>query len=93
MPSSNTNEFIEVGIKKSYFKIESNRITYKNGKSYNFNDPEEKIRASLIAELIDKYKYPIKKIDTEVSPPNVTPNCHVILLFMKMMIQKMYLSS
>jgi len=67
------NDLIKLGIKKGYIEIKSDRIIYPNGKSYNFKDPEEPIRAAIIVELIEKYKYPKKRIDTEVYPPRREP--------------------
>jgi type I restriction enzyme M protein len=62
----NNTEFISIGESKGYLSIKDNRVTYSaNNKIYNFNDPEEKIRANAYVELIEKYKYPEKKIDTE----------------------------
>ena len=48
-------------------------ITYPNGKSYNFEDPEELIRAAIFIELVDKYGYPPARLDTEVYPPRREP--------------------
>ena len=62
----NNTEFISIGESKGYFSIKDSHITYSaNKKNYNFNDPEEKIRANVYAELIEKYKYPEKRLDTE----------------------------
>lgn len=62
----NNTEFISIGESKGYLSIKDNRVTYSaNNKTYNFNDPEEKIRANAYVELIEKYKYPEKRIDTE----------------------------
>lgn len=60
--------FTSRALEKGVFKIENDRIKYPNGKSYNFKDPEEKVRARTFAQLILKYGYPINKIDTEVAP-------------------------
>lgn len=54
-------------------KIKDGRVTYPNGKSYNYADPEEKIRAQMISEIIDKYQYPANRIDTEVFGPQRLP--------------------
>lgn len=76
MSNHNYNQsdgIIEDGVKKGIFKIKDNRIFYPNGKSYNFKDPEEKVRASVFVELVEKYKYPKKRIDTEVLGPRREP--------------------
>jgi len=60
------SENIEKAIKLGLFKIDNGKIIYPNGKSYTYSDPEEKVRAYLIFDLITKYKYPKLRIDTEV---------------------------
>ncbi len=67
------NEFVKRAIQKGLIKIKDNRITYHNGKSYNYNDPEEKVRARFYSQLILKYDYPPENIDTEVIPPRREP--------------------
>lgn len=69
----NNNELIYIGERKGYLTIKDNCITYANNKSYNFKDPEEKIRANTFVELIEKYKYPATKIDTEFLGPRREP--------------------
>jgi len=70
----NDTEFISIGESKGYLSIKDNRITYAgNKKVYNFSDPEEKIRANAYVELIEKYKYPEKRLDTEVIGPRREP--------------------
>ena len=67
------DEIIEEGLKKGIIKIKDDNIIYPNGKSYNFKDPEEKVRARTFVELVEKYQYPKKRIDTEVCPPRREP--------------------
>jgi type I restriction enzyme M protein len=67
------NELIDEGIKRGIFKIEDDKIIYPNGKSYNFKDPEEKVRAKIFVELVIKYLYPIQRLDTEVVGPRREP--------------------
>ena len=65
-PNNNQeNEIIEEGIKKGIIKIKNDKVIYPNGRSYNFKDPEEKVRARVFVELVEKYKYPKKRLDTE----------------------------
>lgn len=76
MPNQNNNqmdEIIEEGIKKGIIKIKDDKVIYPNGKSYNFKDPEEKVKARVFVELIVKYLYPIQRLDTEVYPPRREP--------------------
>jgi len=73
-PNNNQkDEIIEEGIKKEIIKIKDDKVIYPNGKSYNFKDPEEKVRARVIIELVVKYLYPIQRLDTEVYPPRREP--------------------
>jgi hypothetical protein len=57
-------ELIELGVKKGLLEIRGDKITYKprspDAKSDNFEDPEEKVRAALYVELVEKYKYPLE---------------------------------
>ena len=64
---------IKEGIEKGIIKIKGDKIVYPNGKEYNFKDPEEKVRAKVFVELIEKYKYPVKRLDTEVLGPRREP--------------------
>ena len=65
-----------LGESKGYITIskDKGRVTYNaTGKSYNFKDPEEAIRARVYIELIERYKYPADRIDTEIQPPRREP--------------------
>jgi type I restriction enzyme M protein len=67
-------EIIQKGQEKGYITIKENRIYYNaSGKSYNFKDPEEKVRAQAYVELIEKYKYPDRRIEPEIYPPRREP--------------------
>jgi len=67
-------DLIQLGIEKGLIKIEDNKIEYiQNGKKYVYSDPEEVVRAEVYVELVEKYKYPPKKIDFEVLPPRREP--------------------
>ncbi|WP_052696209.1 N-6 DNA methylase [Palaeococcus ferrophilus] len=71
----NIVDLIKLGIDDGLIKIvEGNRISYTiQGKSYNFSDPEEKIRAATYVKLVKFYKYPPNRIDFEVEPPQREP--------------------
>lgn len=76
MSKQNNNqkdEIIEEGIKKGIIKIKDDKVIYPNGKSYNFKDPEEKVRARVFIELVEKYKYLEKRLDTEIIGPRREP--------------------
>jgi type I restriction enzyme M protein len=67
--------YISLGEKNKLLSIKDGRITYtKIGKSYNFRDPEETVRASFYVKLIEKYKYPENRIDLEVEVPRRKPS-------------------
>lgn len=67
---------LDAGQSKGYITIskDQSRITYNaTGKSYSFKDAEEAIRAQVYVELIERYKYPADRIDTEIEPPRREP--------------------
>ncbi len=64
---------VKLGLKKGIIKIKDEKIIYPNSKSYNLKDPEEKVRARVFVELVEKYKYSQKRLDTEVYPPRREP--------------------
>jgi len=71
-----TEDVLAAGEEKKLITIRDGRITYegtKGKKSYQFTDPEEPVRARVYVELIEKYKYPASRIDTEVYPPSRAP--------------------
>jgi len=60
-------ECLKAGELKKYFILDKGRIKYTAvGKSYNFSDPEEKTRMMFYFDLIEKYKYPVDRIEFEV---------------------------
>ena len=69
-----SEQHIALGEQKGYILRDGNRVKYRaTGKSYNFSDPEEKVRANTYIELIEKYKYSERRIDTEVLGPRRVP--------------------
>jgi len=67
--------YITIGKDKKLIEIVSdNRIKYvAQNKNYNFQRPEEKVRASFYVELVEKYKYSPKRINLEVIVPRRKP--------------------
>ena len=60
-------ECFKIGEQKGYFILDKGKIKYTAvGKSYNFSDPEEKMRMMFYFDLIEKYKYPADWIEFEV---------------------------
>lgn len=66
--------------KEGYINIiagsgEKKKIEYMTAEKHteNFEDPEEKVRAEFLAELIYKYEYPANRIKVEVSVPDRLP--------------------
>lgn len=75
--SADWEEKIREAETKKYFSLsgDKSRITYCfSGRKYNFNDPEEKVRAEYYCALLEKYKYPVENIAFEVEMPDRTPN-------------------
>lgn len=71
--SSNADAVLQLGISRGLIRISNDKVTYSNGKSYNFKDPEEIVRARIFVELVEKYHYPEKRLDTEVFGPRREP--------------------
>lgn len=70
------DKMIKDGQSKGYFRLfnDGNKIEYlPSGHKENFKDPEEKVRAEYYYDLIEKYKYPAKRIAFEVEMPDRTP--------------------
>lgn len=68
-------EIIDIGEKEGLFRVNEKKVEYTAiKKSYNFNDPEEKVRISFYLELIKKYQYPKERIDLEVIVPRREPS-------------------
>ncbi len=62
------DKIFRIGVLKNYFSFsrDKSKVTYNVlGKSYNFRDPEEKIRIEYYFDLLEKYKYPITRIEFE----------------------------
>ena len=74
------NEKIEEGINDGIVAISSDKskITYEcaTQHTYNFNDPEEKVRAVLFVQLVNDYEYQKERIDLEVEVPRRKPSDH-----------------
>lgn len=69
-----TENWFEIGIKKSWISLDSDKIKYlKQNKNYNFSRPEEKVRASYYIELLEKYGYSADRIEFEVLVPRRKP--------------------
>ncbi|MCP9492889.1 MAG: type I restriction enzyme HsdR N-terminal domain-containing protein [Pyrinomonadaceae bacterium MAG19_C2-C3] len=63
---------IEEGTRRNLisFNAERTRIKYpQQNKSYNFNDPEERVRAEAFVRLVVDYNYPVKRISLETVVP------------------------
>lgn len=83
-------DYIQVGQNQGIIKIytegDREKITYhaKESKTYNYKDPEEKVRASYFCELVMLYGYDAKDISLEVTMPARTPsNLADIVLYTK----------
>ena len=66
--------YIRIGLDKGLIQIKNSRITYTHQKkTYNFDDPEEPVRATTYVKLVIEYKYPPERIDIELTPPRRAP--------------------
>jgi len=63
-------------IQRGLLEIKGERVIYnfQTKKSYNWNDPEEWVRARSLAFLVLEKGYPFSRIRTEVSVPRRTPS-------------------
>src|SRR3989338_8450281 len=71
-----SERILQDGVSKNYFSFaaDKSKITYITpSKKYNFNDPEEKVRAEYYYDLLEKYRYPVKRIELETEMPDRTP--------------------
>jgi len=60
-------ECFKLGEQRGYFILDKGKIKYiAVGKSYNFSDPKEKTRMMFYFDLIEKYQYPVDRIEFEV---------------------------
>jgi len=68
-------EVIEA-VNRGIMSFSENRVRYQlhNERSYDWNDPEEWVRACSIAWLIVERGYPANRIKTEVTVPRRTPS-------------------
>ncbi len=85
----NFDELISDGTKKGYFKIEGGKIAYiAQSFTDDFTDPEEKVRAGIFYDLVEKYGYKNDKsiIDFELQriighPDKVTRSAIDIIIY------------
>jgi len=69
-----SKNIIKEGLEKGYIDIKDDKVTYiVPKKTYNYKNPEEKVRTLVYIKLITEYKYPIHRIDLEVFPPRREP--------------------
>ncbi len=69
------NEFIAEALRRGVIRVTERRVTYhlNQQKTYDWNDPEEWVRAATIGWLIIARDYPAVRIRTEVSVPRRVP--------------------
>lgn len=70
------DSLIQEAINRGFIEIKNNRVTYLlgNKRSESFSDPEEWIRAHMVAFLVLEKDYPPNRIKTEVTVPRRTPS-------------------
>lgn len=80
MSQTNIIDFLKQAFDNELLKLQgegrNQRIIYvaDNNHSERWSDPEEKVRASLYAELIYRYEYPASRIGIEITVPRRTPS-------------------
>lgn len=73
--ASDLEDHLLLGEQRGYFVLDKGKIKYLAvGKSYNFSNPEEKVRMMYYFDLIEKYNYPVDKIEFEINVPDRTPD-------------------
>src|SRR5688500_14419053 len=72
------NDLVVEALRRNIISIVDGRITYRlsQQKTYNWNDPEEWVRASTVSWLVISRDYPTNRIRTEVTVPRRVPNDH-----------------
>lgn len=67
-------DWIELGKRKGYIREDGPQYEYvPAGFADTAADPEEQVRAAFYVELIERYGYPLKRIDFEVETPRREP--------------------
>lgn len=64
------------GEHKGYFRLSPDRTKIEylpSGHKENLTDPEERVRAEYFYDLVEKYRYPIERIELETEMPDRTP--------------------
>jgi type I restriction enzyme M protein len=72
------DDLIAAALQRGILEIKDDRVTYNfpTKKSYDWNNPEEWVRARTLAFLILEKGYPLNRIRTEVTVPRRTPSDH-----------------
>lgn len=71
-----SHPLVRNAVERGIFEIKKNAVTYQlnQKKSYNWADPEEWVRAYVVAFLVLEKGYPLNRMRTEVRVPRRTPN-------------------
>lgn len=83
---STFEKILEDGEQKGYFRVlkDGAKIEYlPSGHKENLNTPEEKVRAEYYFDLIEKYRYPAKRIELETEMPDRTPERYADIVIYK----------
>ena len=72
------DELIQSAIRRGIFSVDGTRIAYRlnRAQNYNWNDPEEWVRAWTVAFLVINRAYPANRMRLEVSVPRRVPDDH-----------------
>jgi len=67
-------QLFNIGLQKGLLRLVGSKVEYiLQGKSYEFSDPEEPVRAATYVELVERYQYPPERIDFEQYAPSRQP--------------------
>lgn len=71
-----SHDLIKDAVQRGFIAFKGSKVTYhlNQKKTYNWNDPEEWVRAFTISFLVFKKGYPPSRMKTEVKVPRRTPN-------------------
>ena len=71
-----SHDLIKDAVQRGFIAFKGSKVTYhlNQKKTYNWNDPEEWVRAFIISFLVFKKGYPPSRMKTEVKVPRRTPN-------------------
>lgn len=89
-----SHDLIKDAVHRGFIAFKGSKVTYhlNQKKTYNWNDPEEWVRAFAISFLVFKKGYPPSRMKTEVKVPRRTPNDWADIVSTRMTYVKAHIS-